>query len=125
MLRLVLVALGGAVGTAARYGLALALAQRSPSVAIVAVNVLGSFMLGALAQASRALSLGETTYVVLGVGVLGGFTTYSSFNQDTLRLLHDGALGKAMAYAGVTLFGCLLASEGGAAFARAVFAGQK
>ena len=57
---------------------------------------------------------------MLTTGVLGGFTTYSSFNFETLRLAQGGALALAATYVGVTLVGCLVAGLLGLQAARLV-----
>ena len=64
-----------------------------------------------LMVANRIVQLDHLTRgrVLFGVGVLGGFTTYSSFNAETIALANQGAWGKAALYVGVTLAGCLLA----------------
>ena len=74
----------------------------------LAVNVIGSFALGLVAGAfSGASWLGTDLRLVLGVGLLGGFTTYSSFNLELLRMLEQGALGKAAGYLLGTWVGAL------------------
>ncbi|MFD6178366.1 MULTISPECIES: fluoride efflux transporter FluC [unclassified Isoptericola] len=103
-----LVAVGGAVGTAARYGLAQAwpVVDGWP-VATLTANVLGAFVLGWLLEALAAR--GPETPVVqrvrlaVGTGVLGGFTTFSSLALETERLLTGGAVVQGLAYAGGTL----------------------
>lgn len=82
-----LVFVGGAVGTLARYLLSLALpydAAHPPGYAVLVANVLGSFLIGVLAAAPpRSDRLGAAEWrLLLGTGVLGGFTTYSAFTLD-------------------------------------------
>ena len=108
MLRLVLaVAAGGAAGSVARYGVAL-LAERAGAGfpwGTLAVNVAGSLLLGALVRhlavppgaAPAALPLALT------VGLCGGFTTFSTFSLDLLRLLQSGAAGRAALYAAASV----------------------
>ncbi|ROS75258.1 CrcB family protein [Cellulomonas sp. PhB143] len=103
-----LVAAGGAVGTAGRYGLALALpvAAGWPLPTLVA-NVLGAFALGALLEALLApgteTARARRARLGLGTGALGGFTTFSSLAFEVERLLADGAVATALGYAGATL----------------------
>ena len=106
-----LVCLGGALGSGARYALSLLLSQSMPT-AVLAVNVLGSFGLGVVS------SSGLTTpwRTVLGAGVLGGFTTYSAFNQVLLGLPRASSLS----YAALMLLLCLAAGAGGMELGRAV-----
>ncbi|MCZ2263975.1 CrcB family protein [Isoptericola sp. QY 916] len=103
-----LVAAGGAVGTAARFGLAQAWpAVDGWPVATLAANVLGAFVLGWLLE-SLAAHGPETPTVqrvrlAVGTGVLGGFTTFSSLALETERLLASGSVGQGLAYALGTL----------------------
>lgn len=117
-----LIAAGGALGSLARYGLGIWLGQVLGAAfpfGTLAVNVLGSFALGVVAEAfSGATVLGTDARLVLGVGVMGGFTTYSSFNLEVLRLLELGQLGKAAAYLAATFAGCLIAGGFGIALVR-------
>jgi len=87
--RLLLVAIGGAVGTLGRYGIAELMDSGSswPS-ATFAVNIVGSFLLGVLA--ARVTDASDPRRLLLGTGVLGGFTTYSAFAVETDLLLRDG-----------------------------------
>ena len=122
MLELAAVALGGAVGASARYGLTQGLSawlgQAAP-YGTFSANVLGSLLLGWLATREWGAWAGVESRLLLGVGVLGGFTTYSSFNQETLRLCADGNYGRAMLYVTATLVTCLIAGLSGALLGRA------
>lgn len=98
--RLLLVLLGGSVGTAAR--LAVGLAVPDPNgfpLATLGVNIVGSLLIGILAA-----RIPQTTdvRVLLGTGLLGGFTTYSAFMTGTLALWTDAPL-VAVAYAAGSL----------------------
>jgi fluoride exporter len=93
--RLLLICLGGAVGTAARYAVGGAAARwlgaEFPYGTLI-VNVSGSFLIGVVQQVGlTSLAIPDTARLVLTVGVLGGFTTYSSFSYETIRLLESGA----------------------------------
>ncbi|NRG40766.1 fluoride efflux transporter CrcB [Rathayibacter sp. VKM Ac-2804] len=105
---ILLVAVGGAVGTAARYGTVLVLPPiGAVPVATIAVNLVGAFLLGLLLAglARRGPDSGgrRTLRLLLGTGVLGGFTTYSTFSLDTVALLEDGRWAEVLLYTGVTL----------------------
>lgn len=93
--------LGGAVGTAARAAfLAIPVSSTWP-VAVLAVNVGGSFLLGALLEVlSRAPSSerGTALRLLFGTGLLGGFTTYSALALDAIRLGIEGDWMPAVAY---------------------------
>lgn len=109
---MVLVALGGAIGSAARYGVSL-LAGRFWPVnfpwATLAVNVAGSVamgvLIGLLARAAPAWANEARLFV--GVGILGGFTTFSAFSLETVQLLERGQLGVAATYVAVSVAVCV------------------
>jgi CrcB protein len=120
MERFLLVCLGGAVGTGARYLVAIGLPQlvgTSFPYATLSVNVVGSFLLGAL-MGLDAHAVSPTWRLVLTTGVMGGFTTYSTFNHETLAYLKAGALGMAGLNVAATLLLCLAAGALGLAAAR-------
>jgi CrcB protein len=75
------------------------------------VNVLGSACLAALMHPS--MGLGGGWRLGLGTGLMGGFTTYSTFNLDVLTALQDGDPGRAAWTAGLTMGGCLLGAATG------------
>ena len=123
--RLLLVCLGGAIGSGARFLLsswaARALGTEFPRGTLI-VNVTGSFLLGAVMAASLSSGpISPGARLFLGAGVLGGFTTYSSFNHETLALVEQGSLGLAAANVALTVFGCLAAGLAGLALARWAF----
>lgn len=124
MWKLLLIALGGAVGTSLRYGISVGMARWVGTgfpFGTLAANVLGSFMLGVVMEAAPDRELaGVPAKLVLGTGVMGGFTTYSSFNLETLRLAEQGAWGRAGLYLGATLTVCILAGLGGILLVRSM-----
>jgi CrcB protein len=121
------ICLGGAVGTGARYllsGWMLAALGTAFPWGTLAVNVIGSFLLGAIMHVGLATPLlSPTARLTLSTGVMGGFTTYSSFNYETIRQLQDGAWPVALTYVVVTLLGCLFAGWAGLTLARWIFGG--
>lgn len=121
------IGLGGAAGTLARHGLSTWCQQVfGPAFpyGTLAVNVLGSFLLGALMQAATSTELvSPALRLGLGTGVLGGFTTYSTFNYESLRLLQENAWGAAILNVAITLLGCLLAGALGVALAKRILSG--
>lgn len=115
-----LVFLGGSLGTLLRY----AVAEVTPKpagvpVAIVAINVVGAFALGFVLEALSRRGPDEgrrrAVRLLVGTGVLGGFTTYSALAVDTDTLLAAGRGGMALAYAGSTLVLGLVAAAAGVA----------
>lgn len=87
--------------------------------ATLTVNVLGSFLLAVVMEVAGARDIaGVPAKLVLGAGLLGGFTTYSSFNLETIRLAEQGAYGRAGLYGIVSLVVCLMAGLAGIALAR-------
>lgn len=110
---LVLVAAGGLVGVLARYGLSVAF----PSLwTIVAVNLAGSFVLGVLTHVGVGWS--HEVRTALGVGVLGGFTTFSTFTVQAVLESDGGRPGRAAAYVAVSVVGGLAAAVAGYAAGR-------
>ena len=104
------VALGGAIGAVLRYQTGGAMARwLGPSTAAafpwatLTVNVAGSFAMGLLAGWLARHDHGESWRLLLGVGVLGGFTTFSAFSLELLTLVERGAPGLALAYALVSV----------------------
>jgi CrcB protein len=124
MAKLFWICLGGAVGTGARYllsGWTLARLGTSFPYGTLAVNLIGSFFLGALMQLSFATGVpSPSARAVLAIGVAGGFTTYSTFNYETLEYFREGAWLLGLANASATVFGCLAAGAAGVAIARAL-----
>ncbi len=120
------IGLGGAAGTLARYGLSTWCQQRFGAgfpYGTLAVNVIGSFLLGVIMQVAATTELlSPTLRLGLGAGVMGGFTTYSSFNHETLKLFEDRAWMTGVVNVVVTVVGCLLAGVLGMAFARRLIA---
>lgn len=110
--RLFWVCFGSALGGGARY-LVSAWVTRllGPAFAYgtLTVNAFGSFLLGVVMYASvEASVISPVLRLALATGVLGGFTTYSTFSFETLRYLQEGAWPTALLNVTVTVIGCLL-----------------
>jgi fluoride exporter len=127
MSRFFWICFGGAAGTGARYvlsGWALRALGTGFPYGTLAVNVLGSFAVGLLMQVGLTTPLmSPTLRLSLTTGVMGGFTTYSTFNYETIRYIQDGAWLLAVANVGVTLLACLAAGFAGLAVGRALIGG--
>ena len=112
------VALGGALGAALRFLLGTALARPGFPVAILGVNVLGSFLMGLLAVWLQQRGLtGWQPFLM--TGLLGGFTTFSAFSLETMTLIERGAAAQALAYVALSVAGAVGALALGFWLARA------
>jgi CrcB protein len=115
--QLLLVALGGGVGSAARYLLARAIARYIPSIAVhfplstFIVNISGCFLAGFLAGLFP-IAAGDHSpaRLLLLTGFLGGYTTFSAFSIETLSLFQQGHLLVPLLYAASSLLLGLLAA---------------
>ena len=109
--RVLLVAVGGALGSAVRYVVAtMALTWMGPTFpwGTLAVNLVGSFLIGFVQQlATEAFVIGEDSRLFLTTGVMGGLTTYSAFSYETVRLFEAGAAWQAWLNVVVTTAACL------------------
>lgn len=117
LIRVLVVAAGGALGTAARYlisGWVARLAQSSFPFGILLINVSGALVLGGVmgATASGRFLLSPTTRSFLTIGILGGYTTFSTFSYETVEALRAGdlrvAVGNLAATLGLGLAACWL-----------------
>mgnify|MGYP001069025856 CR=1 FL=1 len=101
-----LVALGGAIGASLRYltgiGLVRLFGHQEFPIAIIAVNVIGSFLMGAFVVAAAHRGLTHYSPFVM-TGLLGGFTTFSAFSLETVNLIERGALGQASLYVALSV----------------------
>lgn len=112
------VALGGALGSLARYWLALwaAPASRWLPLGTMGINVAGSFLIGfvgTLTLASGRHPAPEWLRLFIMVGVCGGFTTFSSFSLQTLDLIRAGAVPRALLHVAASVLLCLAAVAAG------------
>lgn len=107
MERYLLVALGGALGSLLRYGLGAwvqALTGPSFPYSTLLINALGSFLIGVVIRLSLEGALSGEGRLFLAVGVLGGFTTFSTFSYETLALIQDGEVWRAFLYVFFSVF---------------------
>jgi CrcB protein len=110
----IMVALGGAIGSVARYWLALFMLPVSRDLpwGTIVINIVGSFAIsffGTLTLEHGRFAVPEIWRLAFMVGVCGGFTTFSSFSLQTLDLLRAGQPGKALLNIGISVIICLIA----------------
>ncbi|MDX2938210.1 fluoride efflux transporter CrcB [Streptomyces ipomoeae] len=122
------VALGGGIGAAARYGASLLWPAQSGGFPWTTfwVNVVGCFVIGVfMVVITDIWAAHRLVRPFFGTGVLGGFTTFSTYAVDIRRLMDDGHPRTALAYLAVTLLAALTAVWLAAATARRVLAGRR
>jgi CrcB protein len=111
------IGLGGFLGSIARFGIASFVQNRSESLfpyGTMVVNVAGCFVIGLLMTIfQERTDVSQNLRLFLIIGVLGGFTTFSSFSYDTFALMKSGNFLSAGLNAGGSLFACLIATWGG------------
>ena len=113
---LVIIALGGAVGSVSRYLLG-AVVQRAFHAGFplgtLAVNVIGCLLVGALTRYFLHSQTELQLRAGLIIGLCGGFTTFSAFSIETIGLIQGGEWVKAAGYVAISLIGCLGATAAG------------
>ena len=116
-MRLALIAIFGAAGTLARYGLQGIVHNRLGSTfpyGTLLVNLTGCFLLGLIGQFTlNRLVISPDWRIAIAVGFFGGYTTFSSFGWETAKMLEDGEWLHASAYVGSSVFVSLLFSVAG------------
>ncbi len=120
-MNIVYVALGGAVGSLARYYVGVwvtnATGARSPGTFVV--NIIGSFLIGLFLVVSAERSWSSALVFLIAVGFLGGFTTFSTFTWQSYQLMESGETTRAILNIGASLVVGLLAVWAGATLAKA------
>lgn len=122
----VLVALGGALGAWLRYVVGLAWARSMSTASAAAfpwatltVNLFGSLAMGLLTGWLAGSGQGSESWrLLLGVGVLGGFTTFSAFSLDVVSLAQRGAIGTAILYGAISVVGSIAGLVAGLSIAK-------
>ena len=113
-MNILFVAFGGALGSVSRYLLGTWVQSVSKSIdfpfGTLTVNLIGCFVIGFLSQLAEARgAFTSESRALVFVGILGGFTTFSSFGNDTINLLRDGETFNALANVGANvILGLLL-----------------
>ena len=114
---ILLVGVAGCVGVIARYGISSAFHADALPWATVGINVAGSLLLGLLVSSH---TFSEDARTVLGVGFLGGFTTFSTFTVQAVLDVEAGQPGRALLYVAASLGLGFAAAAGGYYLGRAV-----
>ena len=125
MERLLWICLAGAAGSGTRYLIAVWSTQRLGSAfpyGTLIVNLAGCFVIAALMHAALTLGWPANLSSALTIGFVGGLTTYSSFNYETMRLFEEGTPAAALLNAGITLLGGFMAGWLGLIAARELLA---
>jgi fluoride exporter len=123
MERLFWICLAGAAGTGARYLIALWAAHRLGTAfpyGTLIVNLIGCFVVAVLMHAALLLGWSPTVRAAATIGFIGGLTTYSSFNFETMRLVEEGTPAIAAVNVALTLLGGFTAGWLGLMTARAL-----
>ncbi|HEU4728802.1 MAG TPA: CrcB family protein [Kofleriaceae bacterium] len=109
----------GGAGCVVRYLIALAVGRRGFPYATLIVNLVGSFLIAFILELAAARKdVPANLQLALTTGFMGGFTTYSSFNFETTRLVLDGHTERGVANVGLTLVGGIAAGLVGLWLAR-------
>jgi fluoride exporter len=117
-MRYLWVGLGGALGSIARYAISLNVDQTHFPWATLGINISGAFILGAF----LTLALGHLSIAVMtsiAVGVIGGYTTFSTFAWEGFTMGRTGRAHLAFVYLAVSIIGGLIAAWGGYTVGRA------
>jgi CrcB protein len=121
VVRILIVFGAGGAGCVARYLVALAVGPREFPYATLAVNLVGSFLIALVLELAMLRNdMPVQLQLALTTGFMGGFTTYSSFNFETTRLVLDGHPGRGVANAAITLVGAIAAGLFGMWLARRI-----
>ena len=106
--QVLMVALGGGIGAAVRYLTSEWISNEGFPYATLAVNLVGSFLMGTLAIALAEQVISRDLALLFGTGLLGGLTTMSAFSVETIRLIEEQQTGIAASYVGLTMVLCPL-----------------
>lgn len=110
---LLVIGAGSFIGGVSRYWISQLIQNRFLSTfpfGTMGVNIMGCFLIGLLFALSEKANLGAEWRMFLVTGMLGGFTTFSSFSNETVAMLRDGQLTYAITYVGVSVIFGLLAT---------------
>jgi fluoride exporter len=96
---ILLVGLGGGIGSMARFAFSLLIRSKQFPYAILSINIIGSFIIGLVfAMSIKEEGLSANWKLFLTTGICGGFTTFSAFSLENMELLQSGKIGMAFLY---------------------------
>ncbi len=129
MLDFVIVILGAGLGGGIRHGVNVAVARLLPGLgfplATLLINILGSFLMGVTAEAFALLGQGgHPARLFLTTGILGGFTTFSTFSLDAIALYQRGETAASVLYVLVSVAGGLVGLVAGLILMRTLLSGS-
>lgn len=113
-----LIAVAGAAGAVLRYRLGLFIGVRTFPWATLAINVSGSFLLAVVLAGPAHTRWSPSVSAAVAVGLLGAYTTFSTFGYETFELLRTDRVGSAAGYVLASVVGGLLATAVGYALGR-------
>jgi len=123
------VAMGGAVGSGCRYLMGVAIQSRAGGdfpLGTLIINVVGSLLLGFILEyATGSTAISPETRVLLSTGFCGGFTTFSTFSNESVRLIQSGEYRRATIYVGLSLILSFAAIVVGYAIARSTLGARR
>lgn len=116
------IACGGVIGALGRYGIGIIWPTPANGfpLSTLFINLLGSFVIGFIAEESRLHDVDPRVVLFVKVGLCGSFTTFSTFSLETFRLAEGGRYGLATCYALVSIIACLVGVGAGVAVARII-----
>ena len=124
MLKYVIVGIGGALGSILRFWLGNYIGSRMGTrfpYGTLVINVTGSFLVGlVLSLLTAKTNLSSSWRYLIPIGFIGGFTTFSSFEYETLRTFQDGQIGLGLLYVGISVCVGFVAVWGGVIAGRAM-----
>jgi CrcB protein len=113
MMNLILVGAGGFFGAISRYGVSQIFHESKFHYGTLVVNLVGCLLIGVAFGFLSREAIAKPAQLLLITGFLGGFTTFSTFSLDTLKMIHDGAVMNALAYVAVSaILGIALVAAG-------------
>ena len=121
-MQFLLVAAAGAVGALLRWRIGVAVNARSFPWSTLGINLVGSFVLAFILAGPATTRLSDTTTLALSVGLLGSFTTFSTFGYESITLMRDGRVPAALLYVTLSIIGGLGCAAVGYALGRVVAA---